>query len=572
MTRIPRLVLSALFTAPALFAQTPPELAAKITEEGLNNSQVMAYQDYLCNHIGHRLTGSDNFTRACEWAKGEFEKMGLEAKLEPWATWKTGWNRGQWIGRVTSPIELELQVATDAWTAPTKGLAAGRLLKMPRSSSDLAALEALLEEGQKVWLYGNRPRRGARSKAQKRVLRLIADKKLLGIVQSAKSTGRTDKRFKNQIRVFGDRVGGLRSYDKRPLTPHAVIRDDHAKTIEELLAGDKPVEVAFDLRNRFTRGPIVLNNVVAELKGSEYPDEVVIVCGHLDSWHQATGATDNGTGTCSTLEAARILMAAGVQPKRTIRFILWGGEEQGLLGSRAYVTQHRSEMHRISAVFNHDSGTNWAHSIGVTETMHADMMAAFAPILELPKPNPKWEKEVFALGKKKVMKPAGGGSDHASFAGVGVPAWAWGLKGELSYGYGWHSQWDTYDIVVPRYQRHNATVIAHAAAGVAYLPKMLPREGVLRRNPNKRGDATLITEVSFGIELDDLKVTKVGPGSLAAKAGMQVDDVITMLWDEDVDSTIEVLRAMRSHKEEKTILLTVERDGKAIELRAERSL
>ena len=135
---------------------------------------------------------------------------------------------------------------------------------------------------------------------------------------------------------FGVRNGGLIPIENSQHWPQAVVRDDQCKEIEAVLKGEAPVVIEFELRNRFREGPIALNNVIADLKGSEFPDEYVIICAHLDSWHQATGATDNGTGTCSTLEAARILSKIGFKPKRTIRFMLWGGEEQGLLGSREF--------------------------------------------------------------------------------------------------------------------------------------------------------------------------------------------------------------------------------------------
>ncbi|MAE75770.1 MAG: hypothetical protein CMJ85_02745 [Planctomycetes bacterium] len=477
--------LFVLLLASVLHAQAPAPvgggseaLADRIKKEGLDNSQVMQWQDYLCNHIGQRLTGSFNYDRAVTWTKQQFEKMGLAVTLEEWGEWRVRWDRGQWTGRMVKPQQVEFQVATPAWTAPTKGEVRGRIVAMPADAKSAKKLVKILKK-EPVYLFEDRPR--ARQGRAQEVQGWIEQGRILGIVQTATSTGLTDKRFKNQIRVFGDsRRAPKRDYALRPKTPQIVVRDDHGALLTKRLKSRRPVIVEFDIRNRFTPGPVVLNNVVARLEGSARPKEAVIVSAHLDSWHQATGATDNGTGVCTTLEAARILTTLGVKPKRTILFILFGGEEQGLLGSGGYVKRHRADMNLVSAVFNHDNGTNWAHSLTITDAMLPQLKGVFAPILELKSPDKKHRGATFELITKPTMKP-GGGSDHVSFQVTGVPAWQWGLKGPRPYGYGWHSQWDTYSIVVPEYQRHNATVIALAAFGVANLDKMLTREGVLRR-------------------------------------------------------------------------------------------
>ncbi|GAB4139097.1 MAG: hypothetical protein Fur0037_05180 [Planctomycetota bacterium] len=205
----------------------------------------------------------------------------------------------------------------------------------------------------------------------------------------------------------------------------------------------------------------------------------MIVCGHLDSWHQAQGCTDNGTGVATTIECARILKAVGAKPKRTIRFILWGGEEQGLLGSIAYVRQHRQEMSRIACVFNHDAGTNWAHSLTVSDSMYGPMQRVFAPVMDLEPPDPDFAGEVFRLNHRPKIGAGAGGSDHASFVPAGVPGLDWGLVGRSDYfGVTWHSQWDNLDVAIPEYQRHTSTVIALAALGVANLPDLLDHSGV----------------------------------------------------------------------------------------------
>ena len=230
----------------------------------------------------------------------------------------------------------------------------------------------------------------------------------------------------------------------------------------------KPVTLEFDIRNHFKKGPIKLYNVIADIPGSERPDEYVIVGGHIDSWDGATGATDNGTGVATTLEAARILMKAGVKPRRTIRFMLWSGEEQGLLGSAAYVKAHKDLMPKISAVLVHDGGTNYLAGIGATEAILSDFEQVFAPVKDL---DPQYPFEL-----RKVAGLTGGGSDHASFLTANVPGFFWRQSGKARYQHTHHTQFDTFDAAVPEYQRHSSLVVALAAYGIANLDHLLSRD------------------------------------------------------------------------------------------------
>ncbi|MCA8963467.1 MAG: M20/M25/M40 family metallo-hydrolase [Planctomycetes bacterium] len=558
----------ASLTLTTLCAQAPPPLAEKIVHEGLENSQVMAFQDVLCHDFGSRLTGSVAFDRAAHWARDEFAAMGLDARLEPWGEWQVSWDREQWMGRVVEPVGLELQVASPAWTGSTRGIARGSLVRMPKTAEELAALQARAAQDPALWVWGAMSRQAGDAAVRDGVQALLDEGKLLGIAQSATSTRWNDKNWENQIRVFGDSRRAQRPYEERPRWANAVVRDDQSAQLEELLGGDKPVVVEFELRNRWRPGPVTLYNVVADLKGTTDPEDMVIVCAHLDSWHQATGATDNGTGTCSTLEAARILTAAGARPRRTIRFILWGGEEQGLLGSRQYVVQHRTQMHHVSAVFNHDSGTNWAQSLGIAESQLADFTAVVQPILDrMQAPQTGFEGPVFALRASKVVQPAGGGSDNASFAAVGVPAYGWGMKGEVPYARGWHSQWDTISIVVPQYQRQTATVAALVAFGVADLDHNLSRDGVERAQPGGLVNAQLIVETWLGVELDGLTITSVANGGLAVGAGLQKGDRLLAAGATAIDDLPGFLAALRALAGDgKPLAVTVQRGDGPVEV------
>lgn len=530
---------SALLTLAPVAAQVAPDLAERIKHEGLQNSKVMDYLRDLTANIGHRLTGSDNFTRACEWAAEEFEKMGLSnVHLHHWADWPVVWNREQWIGRVLSPVNLELQVATEAWTAGTAGRVPGRLVLPPKTAEEIDAFG----EGWKQ-CYVLVPRVGTRPNPN--LLRTLETKGVLGFVRSGWDG---DAKFPTRLRVFGNQNV---TWERRPTVPQIKVRSDQfdelVAMLEEHQRGEGPeVTVEFDIRNRWRKGPIALHNVIAEIPGSEKPDEVVIVCGHLDSWHQAQGTTDNGTGTTSTMEAARILAAVGARPKRTIRFMLWGGEEQGLLGSNAYVTKHRTQMDKVSAVFNHDTGTNWAHSLTITEAMEPAMRQVIEPVLSMQAPDPGFEGPVFELRVQKQIS-GGGGSDHASFLRAGVPAFPWGLRGRSNYfQYTWHTQWDTFDVAIPEYQRHTSTVIALVALGVANLPELLPREGVVRSGGGT--DAKSILEGMLGVELEELTVKTVRADGVAQKAGFRNGDQIVAMGEVEVARARDVLVQMREQQ------------------------
>jgi membrane-associated protease RseP (regulator of RpoE activity) len=322
---------------------------------------------------------------------------------------------------------------------------------------------------------------------------------------------------------------------------------EHKEIVEDLNAG-KEVRLEFDVRNWFVKGPIPLQNVIAEIPGTEKPDEVVIVGGHLDSWDGATGATDNGTGVATTLEAARLLAKAGVKPKRTIRFMLWGGEEEGLLGSRAYVKAHKEEMDKISAVLVHDGGTNYCAGITATPPMVQSFEGIFAPVGNLDPEMPFKVREVKGL--------SGGGSDHASFLQANVPGFFWSQKGRANYNHTHHTQFDTFDAAIPDYQKNSSIVIAVGALGIANLPALLSRENL--RAPDGGGGRRL------GVELaDDMTIEEVLEDGLAAKIGLLKGDRLLKVGDRPFVDRDDMRTAMREAPVKTKIVVL--RDAKEVE-------
>lgn len=248
--------------------------------------------------------------------------------------------------------------------------------------------------------------------------------------------------------------------------------------INSRLADDNDVYLRFDLPHRLEDGPIACYNVIAEIPGVLYPEEAVIVSAHLDSWDgpRSQGVVDNGTGSSVVLEAARLLATSGARPDRTIRFILWTGEEQGLWGSRRYAESlTQDELDRISCVFVDDGGTNYEGGLPAADQMVDYMAAATAPI------NGRFYSPEDGSYMNVNVRPTGpniqthGGSDHASFNRRGVPGFYWDEIGRANYRYAWHTQNDRLDQAIPEYLAQSSATMAVTAYNIACAPEILAR-------------------------------------------------------------------------------------------------
>ena len=356
---------------------------------------------------------------------------------------------------------------------PTEGqpAAAERAAAQPEAQPTQGQpAEGQAAEGQAANEQPGRGRRGGNRGAGRRGFNDPFRQRLQTAAREAGALGMITRRDAELIVSTGRRPTSMDFFDNLPTIPQITMTASSYDAIANNVREGKEVMLEFDIRNYFKKGPIPLYNVVADIPGSEHPDECVIVCGHLDSWDAGTGTTDNGTGCATTIEAARILMTAGVRPKRTIRFILWSGEEQGILGSRAYVEANSELMKKVSGVLNHDVGTQYISSIKTLPYQRSDMEQIFAPVMKL--------NAEFPFRLEPVDSLVGLGSDHASFNRVGVPGFIWGQSGELAtYRDTHHTQLDTYDRAVPAYQEHSSIVVALAAYGIANLDHMLARAG-----------------------------------------------------------------------------------------------
>ena len=263
------------------------------------------------------------------------------------------------------------------------------------------------------------------------------------------------------------------TFDVKKVVPTVIMRNEDFGRISRLLEDKTTVSLEFDIRNRVIPEGTTSYNVIGEIIGSDKKDEVIMLGGHLDSWHAATGATDNAIGCAVMMEAARILKAIGVKPRRTIRVALWSGEEQGLLGSQAYVKKHFGSAEaptpdhaKFGGYFNIDSGTGRARGFGVFGPPEAaaplrEVAAAFTD---------------FGVAGASVSRSRGlGGSDHTSFNQAGLPGIGVAQDPIEYFTHTWHTNLDTYERIVEDDVKKSAIVIAAAVYHLAMRDKLLPR-------------------------------------------------------------------------------------------------
>lgn len=457
----PIIALAASFLAVGALAQGNPETIERIILEGKTNGNAMKTLMSLGNDVGPRLTGSKALERGYIWAIKKFTDVGLtNVSRWKWGEIPTGFDRGErQTVRLVEPYVREFVFSTPCWTVGTDGPVRGLPVRQPESVEDV---EAMGDKLKGAWILMPRPVGMGSAK-----LRNPTD--LDKALDAAGIAGRI-------YRTNGDLVwtsGTWRDYtdETRPKTPLIVVRKQDYEMIEYNIDKGRKTTLEVDVENIITKRVFPAYNVIGEIKGSEKPDEVVIVCGHFDSWNGpgSQGASDNGTGTTTTIEAARLLNKVGAKPKRTIRFILWTGEEQGLLGSAQYVKhlQDTGQLENVAALINEDSGNNWHAGIAGLDNMMPQLREAVAPLKDAFPNMPVEAREVNRFPR--------GGSDHAVFVQRGVPAFFMQKGGNLPYRYVWHTQNDHFREVPEINLKQMATTMAVLAYQFAEAEEMLPR-------------------------------------------------------------------------------------------------
>lgn len=447
-----------------------------IVREGTSASHAGADLQYLTDVIGPRLTGTHAMRRANEWTARKFREYGMDSTwLEPWSFGR-GWRRGPMTLRVVAPHERWLIGYSWAWSPGTAGPVTGQVVLLESGTeADFASRYAGKLRG--AWVMTgpplpiwnpDGPRMTARDSAvrdsvrrtfftpptqaeiayQQRLQSLLVTEGIAGVVRN------------------GAKEFALLSMSGSPsrVLPYAsfIVPSETYTHFQRLLAAGETVRVEANISNSFSPDSLTQFNTVAEIRGTERPEEIVLLGAHLDSWDLATGTTDNATGSIAVLEAARILQAAGAKPKRTIRFVLFSGEEQGLLGSQRYAAAHSAELAKYQAVLVLDNGTG--RIIGMSLQGRNELGDLWKELF----------MPVSGLGPFQVQRRDKGGTDHLPFLQYGVPAFNFDQE-PRGYDHSHHSQVDTFDHAVVEDVMQAATVMAATAYGLANLGELLPR-------------------------------------------------------------------------------------------------
>jgi hypothetical protein len=523
--------LAALLTGPVLLpglrAQegeqnrpTPPaervdqDVIWKIRREATDHSQILRTLHVLTDVYGPRLTGSPNLRKAQDWLVQRATAAGLKnAHLEEWDFGHPGWTNEKIAVHLVSPVKDSLVVEALAWTPGTNGTTtASTVLVTPPERPTQADADRFFNRlrgnlrgravmiGQPATLdvtidppakrrddnearaqfspnpppspFGGPPAAPAPA-ADPTLAPLTTDQFQDQLNQFLKDQGAALRindagREHGQIRAFNNR-----NFDVTKAVPTIVMRNEDYGRIARLMAGGSPVEIEATIVNQTYPEGRTQHNVIAEIPGTDKAQEVVMLGGHLDSWHAATGATDNAIGVSTMFEAIRILQAIGVKPRRTIRLALWSGEEQGLRGSVAYVAQHfgtfenpKPEYEHFAGYFNIDSGTGKAR--GMTVFGPPGAADVLRPILAPFEGNG-------VMGATATRSRARGGSDHTSFNEVGLPGIGVG-QDPIEYGtHTWHTNLDTYERIIESDAQQSAMAIATAVYHLAMRDDKLPR-------------------------------------------------------------------------------------------------
>lgn len=429
--RIPMALLgvATLLTPTGSLAQEPidREMLARIEAEGTERSQVGELFFHLTDVIGARLTGSESFGEAAEWARDRLTAWGLSGvRLEPY-DFGRGWELEKLTLEMTSPRYMPLIGYPEAWTPSTDGAVSGRvayvgarsLEEVDAMAGELRGAIVLTSLPQENFLLADRPQPGVtpdpvRTGNPRSVpARSTADvRQLIPRLQAAGAAVliRPNPHQHGTVLVLGSRT------TPDDAVPSIVMAAEQYNLLVRLVEAGEPVELTVEVRTRY-QGPTEGNgiNVLAEIPGTdpELRNEVVLIGAHLDSWHTSNGATDNGDGVVGVMEAMRILAALDARPRRTIRVALWGGEEQGLLGARAYVADRLATddaRERLAVYLNDDPGT------GRTFGFYMQENGAAKAIFD------EWLAPLAQLGVTRNVIDGIGSTDHVPFDQVGLPA------------------------------------------------------------------------------------------------------------------------------------------------------
>ncbi|MEP6920419.1 MAG: M20/M25/M40 family metallo-hydrolase [bacterium] len=532
-------------------AQDPNDPIERIKDEGMNRSHVMQTLSYLSDVIGPRLTASPNMKRANLWTRDELTKWGMQnAHLEAWGPFGRGWSLKRFSAQVIEPQAIPLIAYPKAWSPATNGsVSADAVYFNAKSEADLDKFKGKLKGA----IVLTAPMREVKARFETMGTRLN-EKDLLALADAPEPrTGqrrnfqftpeqRAAQQFNSRkyqflqdegaaVLIDPSRAGDggtifvqsatvpqpvsaepnpnarpIPPYDKSApkITPQLVLSVEHYNRIARMIEAGEKVKMAVDLAVEWQDVDPMGYNTIAEIPGTDLKDEIVMLGGHMDSWHAGTGATDNGAGVAVGMEALRIIKALDLKPRRTIRIALWSGEEQGLLGSRAYVAEHfgkletptgaqpaagngngngsttpppvlvtKPEYDKLSAYFNLDNGTGKVRGVYLqgNEAVRALFRQWLMPFRDRPedKNAPVWGAETLSISNT-------GGTDHLSFDAIGLPGFQF-IQDEIEYDTRTHhSNQDVFDRIQADDLKQAATIMAAFVYDAAMRDEKLPRK------------------------------------------------------------------------------------------------
>jgi cyclophilin family peptidyl-prolyl cis-trans isomerase len=525
------LLIAAMGIQALPFAQAAEDpVLRKIIELGTKNNQVMTWNDYASNRFGGRETGTNSYNDATAWAVWQFRQFGLTAELEEVGEVPVGFNRGPWFGKMLKPAEKPLRFGTPSFTAGTKGIQRGPVVilkadpfsipgraqggqPVPKEAVEKkrAAIQAAIAEinadkaaFRGAWVlipgassgFARDGRRGSKlpdgspeyldAETMPALTKALVAAGALGTIQSSTppSAIQPENNSEPPLSILD---GFVASWDTLPQLPDIKLLNTEYNDIKALVEKKEPVVLEFDIRNWFKMGPVKYHNVVATLRGTTYPDEYIVIGGHFDAFTGGTGGVDDGSGFAPGMEAIRLIAAAGAKPKRSIIFIAFAAEEQGLVGSQAWLKKHPELHAKIVMMINRDGAPSAITGATVPETWYADFQSIAAPLSAL---NPRWPFKL-ARGVPRAHATSPGGTDSSSFEMQSIPTLSFATTSartgpdrkeipSYTYSYAWHTLNDLYSELVPytEHQQHSAMVTALVAYGVANLDKPLTRAGV----------------------------------------------------------------------------------------------
>jgi len=530
-------------------AEDSTQALQRIKDEGMNRSQVLETLSYLSDVIGPRLTASPNTRRANEWTRDQLTKWGLQnARLEPWGPFGRGWSLQRFSAQVVEPQSIPLIAFPKAWSTALPGPLTAEVVYVDATNeTELAKFKGTLQG--KIVLtspmravpaqfraQGTRlsdkelleladapePQPGARRSVSRRQPRPFAVRKLQFfeaegaalLVDPGRGDGGTI--FVHSATVPpppGDdnpdaeatQLASPYEKDTRRFTPQMVLAVEQYNRIARIIRAGETVKMAVELAVQWHDADLMSYNTIAEIPGTDLKDEIVILGGHLDSWHSGTGATDNAAGVAVVMEAVRIIQALNLKPRRTIRIALWTGEEQGLLGSRAYVSKHfgsfqpvttsnsasggttgpttmtaklviRPEYEKFSVYFNLDNGTGKIRGVYLqgNEAVRSIFREWLMPFRDKP-----GDKNAAVWGASTLSISNTGGTDHLPFDAIGLPAFQF-IQDEIEYETRTHhSNQDVFDRIQGDDMKQASTIMAWFVYNAAMRDQKLPRKVII---------------------------------------------------------------------------------------------